>query len=66
MTAAQVIMWDEAGQQVGVPQSVLASFICGVDYIPQSELLVVGGAWHRAVVASGRSAWTTQGWLAAG
>ena len=57
-------MWDKAGHQVGAPQSVPACFICGVDYIPQSELLVVGGAWHWAAVASGRSAWTTQrdGW----
>lgn len=40
---SQIIVWDEAGRQVGTPQTLNGCFVCAMDIHARSDLLLVGG-----------------------
>lgn len=44
---AQVVAWDEGGQQVGPPQQLKDCYVVAMDFDPRSATLLVGGAAFR-------------------
>lgn len=44
---AQVLVFDDAGQRVGAPQTVSGCFVCSLDIHAASDLLLVGGEQPR-------------------